>query len=49
MLIIIFIVNENQIENINGNINGNINERKNENIKKVNNKKLIRTIIDIFN
>lgn len=45
MSIIIFIVNENQIENINGNVNG----RKNENIKDINNKKLIRIIIDIFN
>lgn len=69
MSIIIFIVNENQIENINAQNDKKNNEniviinkdkckgynivksknKKNENIKEINNKKLIRTIIDIFN
>lgn len=41
MSIIIFIVNENQIEIVN--------DKMNKNIKGINNKKLIRTIIGIFN
>lgn len=41
MSIIIFIINENQIEIVN--------DKMNKNIKGINNKKLIRTIIGIFN